>query len=346
VPRPDLSSLNNYVDKLLEMVARGNDPKNAKRKASGCALETMLVLENDAAEFLGKSLRIANRLVKMIEEGYSRAGYHVATLYVVLESPGLVGMGGGVFKPVFEVGLYIDPVLGLPFYPGSTVKGAVRAYVEAVLSAEGVREDVVKSVTEALFGGGAGESGSIGGVVYSDMLPVGCAREPCSVYRGLIVNPHYHRGGEPVGNELEVQPTPVQHVGVSEGLVFGLVVGVRPEETSAIISALRALDGTGKLTSTLSRLAKSPSNVGLAALQAAVLLTVLALNHGIAARSTKGYNVFSLLGEGVELVFRVKGYRTRVRVAESRDRRRGQHTRGGHRVVSHRRPKPHRSRPF
>jgi len=299
--RPDLDAVKRFVDTLLARPeARSKDEKVWK----GEALKA-LSYGREARDWLGRALRMAREAVEEAARGYREAGYLAARLYYRLTAPGLVGAGGGILKPVFEVGLTIHPLLGLPYYPGSGVKGAVRALAEHLLGEE---------AASALFGS-AGDSGAASAVVFEDALPVGCSREPCSVYRGLVLTPHYSRDGEPVPNELFAIPQPVPHLGIEEGLVYAFVYAVHPARAARALQALReaasrrdcgAVKGYEPVCSAvrnaLERDARPEEKI------AAVVFVLLnaALGSGIGSRSTKGYNVFE--PHRGDLRFSIVGY--------------------------------------
>ena len=296
--RPDLDAVKRFVDTLL--ASPGAKSRVWKDKALGA-----LSYGREARQWLGRALRMAREAVEEAARGYREAGYLAARLYYRLTAPGLVGAGGGILKPVFEVGLTVHPLLGLPYYPGSGVKGAVRALAEHLLG---------EDVASALFGS-AGVGGAASAVVFEDALPVGCSREPCSVYRGLVLTPHYSRDGKPVPNELFAIPQPVPHLGIEEGLVYAFVYAVHPARAARALQALREAASRedcramkdyepicGAIKTVLERGAKPEEKI------AAVVFVLLnaALSSGIAARSTKGYNVFEPYTG--DLKFSIVGY--------------------------------------
>ncbi len=268
---------------------------------------SMLLKDQTGPDTQEHRYSILENYVNNIAKSLSNLGFGVAELFFRLDSQGLVGSGGGVFKPIFEVGLTVDPVLGVPYYPGSGIKGAVRS-----LTSELYGEDVEK----ILFGHSAGEKGSAGHAFFSDMYPVGCSRDECSIFRGLVVNPHYYRGGEPVEDELQVKTNPVVHIGVSEGLVFGLVIGTRPVSDKSRRKKLAEMlqnprfgdDNDMEVPGIIKKLASS-DNLDLTTIIS--LLTMETLSKGIAARSNKGYNVFTPV-ETFNHQFRIVGYRIRT----------------------------------
>ncbi len=230
--------------------------------------------DNALAEALKESLDLASTLVKEREGALSAAGYTTARVDFVLETRGLVGVSSGVLRTVFEVGLSIDRLLGLPYYPASTLKGAARAACEDLAS---------ERVCGFLFG----SRDSASQAVFTEAYPIGCLKGGlCLIYTGDVVNPHYYRGGQVVESELEAQPVPVVHLAVAEDTVFSTVVAVRDNRWP------------DDLRGEASRLGASP-------LDATVNLLLSALLTGFAARSGKGYNVARPLeGNLEELVSR------------------------------------------
>ena len=300
--RIDLSIVKVYVKETLNSLSSSGsaseDPKSRVVKAC-------LGFGDNAKKWLSGMLRLRRGLLDRIAAGYRGAGFGVVELLYRLVTPGLVGAGSGLFKPVFEVGLSVDPLTGLPYYPGSGVKGAVRALAERAWG---------PVAAEAVFGS-SGEAGSAGAVVFSDMYPVGCGGGRCSVFRGLVVNPHYHSGGEPVEDELHAYPVPVVHIGVEEGLVFGLVIAAHPARSIEALQALSGMDCGGVeeayrgLCEASRRIASSSGGDPVRGLLSAVLLVVdEAFARGIAARASKGYNVFEPVDENSKLGFEVVAY--------------------------------------
>ncbi|NOZ89343.1 MAG: hypothetical protein GXO15_05400, partial [Crenarchaeota archaeon] len=291
VARPDYDAVRRFVEKLLE------DPSAESKVLREAALGALEYSE-DVKRWLGWALEAARGVVGEVARGYADAGYLAVRLYYRLVTPGLVGAGGGLLKPVFEVGLSIHPLLGLPYYPGSGLKGAVRALAEVVLGEE---------AAAAVFGYTGGEGGGLAGaVVFEDMLPVGCFERGCSVYRGLVIAPHYHRDGRPVPVELLAVPQPVPHLGVEEGLVFGLVYAVHPVRARIALERLGGSVGGacgggdgqgvyGGLCEQVRGLLSSSRRPEERLAALVFVLTNAVLSQGIAARSTKGYNVFELL---------------------------------------------------
>jgi len=236
-----------------------------------------VVLAGEWRSRLPASLELANSLLEEVATSLEAAGYDVVDLLFRLDSMGLTGVGSGVFRAVFEVGLEMDWLLGLPVLRGSTLKGAVRDALEGIVGRECI---------EKLFGA-PGDDGNIGAVFFADSYPVGCEKgKACLILAGDVVTPHYFLPGEGrlARAEYEAKPTPVQHVAIAPGTVFRVVAGVpgaSTEDDDLDKCTRHVLDALG--------VEKAPGvPVRLQALGAA-LYTALA--SGFAARSGKGYNV-------------------------------------------------------
>jgi len=243
-----------------------------------------LITNEEFADAIKSSLGFANKLVEERFNTLREAGYSALRVDFLLLSRGLTGVGGGTLKPVFEVGLFIDPLLGLPYYPASTLKGAARAACEDLLGEPG------EELCSDLFGSKA----SAGAVIFTEAYPVGCLRgEACLVYAPDVITPHYYSGGRPVEAEYEAMPRPVVHVSIAPETVFSTVLALAPRRTPRIAEELESLKG--KVAESVVKTLEEAARGG--PLQLAQTLLLSALLAGFAARSSKGYNVARLLDE-------------------------------------------------
>ncbi len=251
------------------------------------------IMEGSWREGLSSSLVLADR---MLDDLYVslKSGLHgydaVVDLRFVLDSPGLTGSASGLFKSLFEVGLSMDWVLGLPYYPGSTLKGVIRSELEALFDS--------KEVSSIL-----GDAGRLMSrfTVY-DSYPVGCeenGRHPCLVLTGGVVTPHYYESGNAVSSEAEASPTPVQHVVIAPGTVFRVVMGVRcplkveDSKTSIDIETARKVASSVLGRNSVDCGSNGDGGCSCVSEYALSLAMLLAsgVGKGFAARSAKGYNV-------------------------------------------------------
>jgi CRISPR-associated protein Cmr6 len=125
------------------------------------------------------------------------------------------GLGGA--HP-FETGFVWHRVLGVPYLPGSGVKGAVRAWTEHWLGE--------RDAAGRLFGG----PGGMGALVVLDALPT----KPPALETD-VMTPHYgayYGEGEPPGDYLSPIPVPFLAVAGGQGFRFSLLPTVKSDEES------------------------------------------------------------------------------------------------------------------
>ena len=288
-------SVNNVLDKW----SRKGTGKDPGMMVKGKVLD--VVLGGGWRGGLDCAMGVADWLLGAVKDGYVRVYDGVVDFRMELTGPGLVGTGSGPLHAVFEVGLEVDWLLGLPYYPGSTLKGASRAVAEELLGDEAAK---------ALFGVSPerGKGGWMGVYGFAPAYPVGCRRgKPCLVLIGDVVTPHYYVPGRGVvESELDAQPTPIQHVSIAPGTVFRFIVGVRMprgRKRERVEEALRKAGEAGVLKQHETRL--QPLNLAKLALR----LLGTALMTGFAARSARGYNAFTPLREGEDVERRVVSFR-------------------------------------
>ncbi len=266
-----------WTRRLLEGVAESKDYNKVRDVVDKLKKDRHRIANEIANTYKSSSLRERLRLTSshmdLVARFTRQACLGVVRVKAVVEDASklLVGSSAGILSHVFEVGLAWDHVYDLPYIPGSSLKGAVRAAVEDLLAGkQGGRE-----IVEALFG----SVGSVGCVEFLDSYPVD-ARD--GLVEVDIITPHYYRGGRVVEDELKAQPTPVVHVSVAPGTVFEIIV------------AYRCPRSLFQRVSELLRLSVKPVEYIIA------VLVGLALRNGIGARTTKGYGVFRLLDVRVE----------------------------------------------
>ena len=280
--------LHEIVRNYYRYFAKGNLTDDAKKKARETLIRNII---GDAAfgMRLKNSLEFAKEMIDNLESSLVNAEYCVGRLDFVLLDRGLVGSGSGVFKTVFEVGMEIDKLLGLPYYPGSSLKGAARAACEDLISDERGESSDSKEDDgcDKLFG----SKDMAAPLVYTSAYPIGCIEDlgPCTVYLPDVITPHYYKDGKVVKAEHEAQPNPVIHLSISPGTVFSTIVGVYKHRMESVDrEARRILEELSKYDSKLKeQLDTSPAG---AVMRAGLLLLEAALMTGIGARTGKGYN--------------------------------------------------------
>lgn len=156
----------------------------------------------------------------------------------------LIGTG---LPNLFEVGFMLHPQYGVPYIPGSSVRGAVRSFCK-LRKAFGDQTD---SEILRLFGNEpeAGEMGKLqrGSLQFFDMLP-----EKMPSLELDLVNPHfpkYYQGNQaPRANQ---DPIPIFFLTVAAGFTFRLQytsTGAVPEHMDRFIEITLAENGLGAKT--------------------------------------------------------------------------------------------------
>lgn len=165
------------------------------------------------------SKHVVLTLLENVKEALITNGFRIKIVKAKLSSRGLIGVGEIFGKMLFEVGLSFNPILNIPFIPGSSLKGAIRAaYQELYLRYFGEEnKDVCEEECRRIFG----EPGrSVGIVGFTDAYPVEAGEKGFILYPD-VMTPHY---GESVQTELDVQPNPIVYLTVAPGTVFQFYV--------------------------------------------------------------------------------------------------------------------------
>lgn len=167
-------------------------------------------------------------------EAYRRLGFHCESFELVSASRMIIGIGEST---VFEVGLTLHSVFGIPYIPASAIKGVTRSWAEQF-------EETEASSIKLIFGSETKDEKSAvnnqkGGVFFLDAWPV----EVPELEKD-IMTPHYgkyYMDGEPPGDWLS--PVPIPFVVVKSGIRFRFsVVGskkVLPERFQEMVSWLK-----------------------------------------------------------------------------------------------------------
>ncbi len=280
-----MSEISDALMRILESVSKG-ELRLSDEMRRGIIREVIeIIVAGGWREALPYSLELANSLLDDIAVGFEKVHDYIVDLRAALIDYGLVGMGSGILATIFGVGLEFDWLLGIPYYPSSTLKGAARSAAEAILGDE---------EAEALFGS-PGDKGWIGIYTFAPAYPVGCkpSRYPCLIITGDVLTPHYFKPGRGlVESELDVEPNPVVHAAIAPGTVFRFIIGIkrptgrirgRVEDALRVAAEKKLISKPAVLPGVLAELAFK--------LLGSALLT------GFAARSGKGYNIFEILAE-------------------------------------------------
>lgn len=176
---------------------------------------------------------------------------------LILTSRMIVGLGG---KGPLEIGLTVDHLTGLPYIPGSALKGLTRSYA-LYLIAEAMGKTLVgdesdnhtlEALDEALMAGEYdqqnpmyplyrvlfGSREKAGQAVFHDAILNGA---PGAVYGLDVMTPHfkawYNSGNNSKGRPTDYphdadEPNPVVFIAVNAGCQFAFAVGWRGEDNT------------------------------------------------------------------------------------------------------------------
>ncbi len=140
----------------------------------------------------------------------------------------VVGLGG---QSVLETDMTFDHVTGLPFIPGSALKGLARAYTEQeerpAEDAPAAEQEAFKQMTERIFG----MQERAGTVIFFDALPVPPSGHPAGSLHLVVdvMNPHfpdYYRDEAQKPPSNDQNPVPIYFLTI-EKATFRFAVGPR-----------------------------------------------------------------------------------------------------------------------
>lgn len=152
-----------------------------------------------------------NEIRNQVKNALLLNGYAVKVCKIKTSSRGLVGSGEPFGRVPFEVGLFFDSIYNIPFIPGSSLKGAFRHALEALLEKSGKDKSDAKKIAAEVFG--SQEQSGIVGV--TDAYPVSPGVNGL-LFEPDVVTPHYP-GSE---TELDVSPNPVPFLTIARDVVF------------------------------------------------------------------------------------------------------------------------------
>lgn len=254
------------------------------------------VTEQLKEEFLGKALDFhlrtdtSMKIIDEIKKAYSHLGvpYIQATLRATTKV--LPGSSAGLGFLITDIGINWDPLLDLPYIPGSTLKGAVRSFAESLISKRSSSENLgdVSKLVESLFGK-PGEDGFRGPLIFHDAYPVSGR-----VLDMDLINPHYNAEVGGIRSELDVQPKPVKHLVIGSNIEFSTIISPSvnslDEETVSSVRQVASLLGVGP-----------DGSVEILLLKIVAYLLGGALEIGVGGRTLKGYGKLEVVGLEVKL---------------------------------------------
>lgn len=226
----DLVNLHLAVNmKAYSLMEEGSSRDEAEEKRK--ILTEVVNLSPKLAE-----LQAAQDQLKEAVESLRKIGYQTKVLKGKLSYRGLVGLQEAFGKALFEVGLTWDPLLQLPYIPGSTVKGAARA------TAEDMNPELVKKLY------GDEEKLEPGELVFLDAYPSELG-EGGRLLEPEVITPTYATSFE----EHRVKPTPIVFLSIAQGVVFKFAFAAESQDdvevaTKHLTHALRYGIGAKTLT--------------------------------------------------------------------------------------------------
>ena len=266
------------------------------RKAEG-EREEITEEKRKILEYIIKRVELPNKEINKILENTHQAllncGYELRSVKIKAISQVIIG-GSETFGEIpFEVGLYFDPILNIPYIPGSTIKGAVRSATFDLLYRQ--KRNKSKSDTEAkkeaeddcrrIFGGPIGEDQSAGLVGFTDAYPIKKGEGGYLLYPD-VMSPHYKSD---TNTELDVSPTPIIYLTIAPGTQFQFYVFYRRERGKNEKKRQLAIGNSQDAD-----LAETPVQ-NLNELGIVDLGILYSFYRGVGAKTSVGYSKFEIL---------------------------------------------------
>jgi CRISPR-associated protein Cmr6 len=299
----------NRLDKLKEAFLKKEDEEYALKKANlwssisliGSKLmidkqEDEKEIEKERRRFLECLIRRVildvekiNQRLNEIKTALISCRYDVKEVKIKTLSRALVG-GSETFGEIpFEVGLHFDPIMNVPYIPGSTIKGAVRSATFEILYKEKFQKEIEqeknkkKADEEAkeyaeqecrkIFGGPIKEERNIGLIGFTDAYPVEKGEQDFLLYPD-VMTPHYKN----VGTELDVMPTPIIYLTIAPETKFRFYMFYKRKR--------------GKRELSISDLVDNPIRNQLGIVDRGLLYAFI---RGVGAKTALGYSRFEIL---------------------------------------------------
>jgi CRISPR-associated protein Cmr6 len=163
-------------------------------------------------------------ILENVLQALLRCGYEVRCVKIKAVSSAIIGGSETFGKIAFEVGLYFDPTLNIPYIPGSTIKGVIRAGVFDLLLEQKASEVYAEMECKKLFG----DSESAGLVGFTDAYPIEKGEKGYLLYPD-VMSPHYKSD---TATELDVSPTPIIYLTTAPGTKFQFYLFYKRERGS------------------------------------------------------------------------------------------------------------------
>ncbi len=231
---------------------------------------------------------IRHALSKYVSEG------EVWTVELRTRDKLVINTSGGLLTPMFEIGVSLDPILGIPYIPGSSIKGAWRNAIYMILRYY-FPEDLAKELVMDIF-----DRTPVVVRVF-DAYPSKVESFQKYLVIPDIITPHYGPG---VKNELDVRPNPLLFLAVPKDIVFKTVIGIDLNQLAKTLGLGGEEGDDDPLTTRWNRLVDhlnsyiEDSGQGDKRLQAVVTLLrnglYLVGETGIGAKTSVGYSKFEV----------------------------------------------------
>jgi len=136
-----------------------------------------------------------------------------------------------------EIGVAWHPYLNLPYVPSTTIKGALKSYLETCEDSQRICGYEKKELANILFG----TTDQRGHLLFTDALPVGCREKEGkddrpSLVEPDIVTPHYSEI-EGVIDEVQAKPKPLVFPTIARGTKLKLVVALRDVKNAQCLAS-------------------------------------------------------------------------------------------------------------
>jgi CRISPR-associated protein Cmr6 len=189
------------------------DGKGAKYIPEFSKIASKRLSESFSCDKVKPLLGEADNYIKTLFNELSKTFDAVFTVNMTLTSRLLI-YTRNPFMPL-EITIAWDPVLNLPYIPSSSLKGAVRAWLEVnnVRSIDGIDIDDIFGKT--------GKEGPISLAIFTDAYPTACTNK---LIEPDVISPHYK--GEEIA-EVDVNPVPLVFPTIAPGTTMKFVLALR-----------------------------------------------------------------------------------------------------------------------
>ncbi len=165
------------------------------------------------------NLNHVKEYLETVKDALSANGYGVKVCRIRALSRVLIGVSESFGKIPFEVGFFFDPVMNVPFIPGSSLKGVFRHALKDLLEREYLKEGLqpeeaekeANEITEIIFG--LEKWSGLVGVTDAYPVELGVGER---LFEPDVITPHYQKAK----TELDVRPNPVTFLTIAPGTAF------------------------------------------------------------------------------------------------------------------------------